>query len=63
MSNKETMKFIRTDNEETAQKLRYEGYTELPQKSQGVFCFMNNGKKLNFDAEKYGCVYTNILCL
>lgn len=63
MENRETMKFIRTDSEETAYKLRYEGYTELPQQSLGVYCFMNDGKKLNFDAEKYGCVYTNILCI
>ena len=63
MNNKTDMKFLRTDNEETAHKLRYEGYTELPQQSRGVFCFINDGKKLNFDAEKCGCVYTNILCL
>lgn len=63
MENRETMKFIITDSEETAHKLRYECYTELPQQSRGVYCFMNDGKKLNFDAEKYGCVYTNILCI
>lgn len=63
MENKESMKFLITSSEETAHKLRYENYTELPQQSRGVYCFMNDGKKLNFDAEKNGCIYTNILCL
>jgi predicted ribosome-associated RNA-binding protein Tma20 len=62
MKNKE-MKFIRTDNEETAHKLRYEQYTEITEPGSKYFCFLNDGKKLNFDAEKYDCVYTNLLCL
>lgn len=63
MGNKSNMKFLRTDNPETAHKLRYEGYTELPQQSRGVYCFLNDGKKLNFDAKENGIVFTNILCL
>lgn len=63
MENKTNMKFLITSNEETAHKLRYEGYTELTQQDDGKFCFINDGKKLNFDAEKYDAVYTNLLCL
>lgn len=63
MDNRTNKKFLCTDNTETAHKLRYEGYTELPQQSRGVYCFLNDGKKLTFDAEKNGVVFTNILCI
>lgn len=60
---KKEYKFLVTTNRETADKLKYEGFTELTQQDNGVFCFINDGKKLTFDAEKYECVYTNLLCL
>lgn len=60
---KNEFKFLVTTNRETADKLRYEGFTELTQQDDGKFCFINDGKKLTFDAEKYDAVYTNILCL
>jgi hypothetical protein len=56
-------KFLKTTDSETADKLRTLGFTELTQQDNGVFCFINDGKKLTFDAEKYECVYTNLLCL
>ena len=56
-------KFIKTSNKETADKLRSFGFTELTEPSSSTFCFINNGKKLTFDAEQYDCVYSNILCL
>ena len=59
--NKTNMKFIRTDNTETAYKLRYEGYTEIAQLNENTYCFLNDGKKLTFNAEENGVIYTNIL--
>lgn len=58
---KPNMKFIKTDNAETAHKLRYEGFTEITEPGSKSFCFINDGKKLTFDTEKENCVYTNIL--
>lgn len=60
---KSEYKFLKTTDRETADKLRTLGFTELTEQSNGVFCFINDGKKLTFDAEKYDCVYTNLLCL
>ena len=60
---KSDMKFLRTDNVETAHKLRYEGYTELTEPGSKHFCFLNDGKKLTFDAEENGIVFSNLLCL
>ena len=56
-------KFLKTSNKETADKLRSLGFTELTEPSSSTFCFINDGKKLTFDAEKYDAFYTNILCL
>lgn len=56
-------KFLKTSNKETADKLRSLGFTELTESSSSTFCFINDGKKLTFDAEKNDAVYTNILCL
>lgn len=61
MENKLNMKFIWTNNTETAHKLRYEQYTELTDPDDVTHIFLNDGKKLNFDAEKNGCVYSNKL--
>lgn len=60
---KSNMKFIRTDNKETRNKLLYEGYTEITEPGSKYFCFLNDGKKLNFNAEENGIVYSNIICL
>lgn len=57
------MKFIKVSNKETAHKLRYEGFTEIPSTEAGIYIFLNDGKRLAFDAEKFGAVYTNILCI
>jgi hypothetical protein len=59
--NRNDMKFIKVTDSETAHKLRYEGFTEIPSSESGVYMFINDGKKLTFDAERYGAVYTNIL--
>ena len=56
-------KFLKTSNKETADKLRNLGFTELTESSSSTFCFINDGKKLTFDAEKDDAIYTNILCL
>ena len=58
---KPNMNFIITTSSETRDKLKYEGFTEIPQQVNGTFYFLNDGKKLTFDAEKENCVYTNIL--
>jgi len=55
------MKFIRVTHKETAHKLRYEQYTELPSQIPGEYIFLNDGKKLKFDVEQFGGIYTNIL--
>lgn len=56
-------KFIRTDNEDIRKILIESGYTEITETSSKYFCFLNDGKKLNFDTEEKGIVYTNIICL
>ena len=61
--NKRDMKFIKTSDEETARKLRYLGFPELTESNSNTFCFINDGRKLIFDVEKYDAIYTNILCL
>lgn len=60
---KKDKKFIITTSKETRDKLKYEGFTELTEQVDGTFCFLNDGKKLNFDVENFEGVYTNILCL
>ena len=55
------MKFIRAQDIETAHKLRYEKYTEITEPGSDTFLFLNDGKKLNFDAELNNCIYTNKL--
>lgn len=63
MENKKDMNFLRTDNPETRSKLLYEGYTEITEPGSKHYCFLNDGKKLKFDAEENGIVFTNIICL
>ena len=58
---KEGYNFIRVSDKETADKLRAFGFTEITEPSSSTFCFINDGKKLTFDVENYGGVYTNIL--
>lgn len=60
---KNEYKFLKTTNRETRDKLITLGFTELTEPSSSTFCFINDGKKLTFDVEKYEGVYTNILCL
>jgi hypothetical protein len=60
---KNDMKFIKVTDTETAHKLRYEGFTEIPSTENDTYIFINDGKKLTFDAEKFGAIYTNILCV
>ena len=54
------MKFIRTTNAETADKLRYEGFTQLPSQDN-TYLFLKDGKRLVFDVEQFDGVYTNII--
>ena len=56
-------KFIKVSDKETADKLRYLGFTEITESSSSTYCFINDGKKLTFDVENFGGVYTNIMCL
>ncbi len=60
--NKQDKKFIVTTDSETADKLKYAGFVEI-EKRDDKYIFLNNGKKLTFDAEKYNATFTNILCL
>ena len=60
---KKEFKFLKTTDCETRDKLIALGFTEITQQENGIFCFLNNGKKLTFDVEKYNAVYTNLLCL
>lgn len=60
--NKHDMKFIVTTDSETADKLKYAGFSVI-NVVEDKFIFLNDGKKLTFDVEKYNAVYTNILCL
>lgn len=51
--------FIKTDSEETAQKLRNKGFNEL--KKQGsYYVFVNEPDKI-VDFDKLDVIYTNIL--
>lgn len=59
---KSDKKFIKTSNKDTAKKLQELGFTELPQTEANLFCFLNDGRKLTFDVEKFNGVYTNIIC-
>ena len=56
-------KFIKTSDAETADKLRTLGFTEITEPSSSIYCFINDGKKLTFDVEKFEGIYTNIICL
>jgi hypothetical protein len=61
--NKSDMKFIKTSDKETADKLRTLGFTEITEPNSSTFCFINESHRLTFDVEEYNAVYTNILCL
>lgn len=63
MKNKSSMNFIKTSDQETAERLRKLGFTEITEPNSSTFCFINDGKKLTFNAKENGCVYTNVLCL
>ena len=61
--NKKEYKFIKVTNRETRDKLISLGFTEITEPSSSAYCFINDGKKLTFNVENYGGVYTNIICL
>lgn len=61
MSKKSNMKFIKTSDIEIVNQLRMAGFPEIGEPVDGLYCFINDGKKLNFNLEKHNCVYTNIL--
>lgn len=51
--------FIRTSDENTAEKLRQSGFTEMKESSTTSYCFLNDGK-LNFSLEEEkNIVYTD----
>lgn len=60
---KKEYKFIKVANSETRDKLISLGFTEITEPSSSTYCFINDGKKLTFDVENFGGVYTNIICL
>ena len=60
---KQDKKFIRVVDSETAHKLRYEGFTEIPSQNPNEYIFINDGKRLLFDVEQYGGIYTDILTI
>ena len=57
----ENKKFIYVTDKETAHKLRYLGFKELPQPNEDAYVFLNAGIKIPFDATQFGCLYTNKL--
>ena len=56
-------KFIKVSDKDARDKLIALGFTEITEPSSSTYCFINDGKKLTFDVEKLGGVYTNIICL
>lgn len=59
MVNKISLRFIKTQSEQSAEKLRKLGYQEVTQEGSDCYTFINNGK-LNFDnSEKI--FYSNML--
>ena len=56
-------KFIITMSKETRDKLLYLGFTEITEPSSSTYCFLNDGKKLTFDAEESGIIFSNIMYL
>lgn len=55
------MNFIKTQNAETADRLRQLGMSELPKQDQ-YFVFVNNGKTV-FACDEKKVVFTNILTI
>ena len=62
MNKKSKMHFLKTNDKQVAEQLRQNGFTELTETLSTCYCFINDGK-MTFDAEKNGCVYTNVLCI
>jgi hypothetical protein len=60
---KKEYKFIKVANSETRDQLISLGFTEITEPSSSTYCFINDGKKLTFDVENFGGVYTNVLFL
>ena len=61
--NKTDKKFIKVSDKETRNRLIELGFTEITEPSSSTYCFLNDGKRLTFDVEKFGGVYTNVICL
>ena len=53
--------FIRTSDEDTAEKLRKAGFTELKESSTSSYCFLNDGKLTFSSEDEQNIVYTNKL--
>ena len=53
-------KFVSTSDKETAEKLRAEGFQEIPSDKQGKYLFINEGKA-NFSNDKVS--FTNKMCI
>ena len=62
-NNKEKMKFIKTSDPEMVNRLRMAGFTEIGETHDEVHCFLNDGKKLNFNGIENKMIFSNILCL
>ena len=61
--NKKEYKFIKVSSSETRDKLISLGFTEITEPSSSIYCFLNDGKKLTFNAEENGIIFSNIMCL
>ena len=62
-NNKTEYKFIKTSDPEMVNQLIIAGFTEVGEAHDGVHCFLNDGKKLNFNETVNRMIFTNILCL
>lgn len=59
MVNKTSLRFIKTNSKESAEKLRNLGYQEITQASSDCYTFINDGKYTFDESEKI--FYTNML--
>ena len=59
MINKTSLRFIKTQSEQSAEKLRKLGYQEITQQDSKYYTFINNGTFVFDDSDKI--FYTNML--
>lgn len=57
------MNFIKTQDIETAKKLREEGFQEITETGSKFFTFVNNGTISFSEEEKKNITYSNTLCI